>query len=414
MNSDKEKMIKSTHPVFLVVTAAFCFFSLNFAWAAEHAQTKDKVKPTATSTTKAKKTTTAVKQTSKTSSDSKTTVKTVSKAVVKTKPDTKIKVAKSVDPVRQAQKSATVFKDKTPKPKPPADSNPAKKIIVSATSVRVRSQPNANSKVLNTLNIGTVLSVLDKNSAWFQVKLADDKSGWVSKNVTLDFDSAKRSEITQKIAAKYIKSTVLSFADAAQIFDFLKSSPTGGSDLLADLQFKRLLALGIALKKIPFGKDDQNPYKDFVKTNENEIVYSEPSAEWYVRANAFWELHNQYKNLSIGEEIAWQAAQTQLPGECEGYVNCYLYNIRATDGEYLNFYPGGKYSKKALQNITYFLEPIIGDLKEKAVYSAAADISDRADFNRYLAELRKIISKVPYLEKAKTLKQINQLGEGYR
>ena len=292
--------------------------------------------------------------------------------------------------------------------------NRRKRIIVAATSVRIRSQPNASSKALNTLNIGTVLSVLDKNSAWFQVKLPDDKSGWISKNVTLDFDSAKRSEIIQKIAAKYAKSNGLNFTDEAQIFDFLKSSPTGSSELSADLQFKRLLALGIALKKIPFGKGDQNPYKDFIKANEDEIVYSEPSAQWYVRANSFWELHNQYKSLSIGEEIAWQAAQTQLPGECEGYVNCYLYNIRATDGEYLNFYPSGKYSKKALQNITYFLEPIIGDLKEKAVYSAAADISDRADFNRYLAELRKIISKVPYLEKAKTLKQINQLGEGYR
>ena len=258
------------------------------------------------------------------------------------------------------------------------------------------------------------MTVLDKNSTWYQVKLPDNKNGWIAKTITTGFDPAKRSETYQKIAAKYLKSSTLSFADASQIFDFLKSAPTGGSEVLADLQFKRFLALGAALKKIPFGKADRNPYENFVKANEDEIVYSEPAGEWYVRANAFWELHEQYKNLPISEEFAWQAAQTPLPGECEGYVNCYLYNIRATDGEYLNFYPGGKYSRKALQNITFYLEPIIGDLKEKAVYTAAADFSDRADFNRYLAELRKIISKVPHVEKAKTLQQINQLGEGYR
>jgi hypothetical protein len=88
--------------------------------------------------------------------------------------------------------------------------------------------------------------------------------------------------------------------------------------------------------------------------------------------------------------------------------------LRATDGEYLNFYPNGKYSKKALANITNLLEPIIADLGGKSVYAPPTDISDRAEFNRFLTELRTIISKMPDVDKTKTLQQINQLGEGYK
>lgn len=406
-NRVKRKMKKNTHQNILVLIFALCFFSFNFASAEGSAQTKTAAKPTPPP--KAKKSPTTVKPTPKPTPKTSTNSKPA-----KTAADSKTNIKKTTEGKSSAaQKSPTVSKNKTVDAKSAA-SKPSSQIIISVTSARVRSQPSTNSAVLDTLNIGTVLTVLDDNAAWYQVKLPDNKSGWIAKTIASSFDSAKRSETYQKIAAKYFKNNNLSFADASQIFDFLKSAPTGSSDLLADLQFKRLLALGAALKKIPFGKADRNPYRDFVKANEDKAVYSEPAGEWYVRAKVFWELHHQYKNLPISEEFAWQAAQTPLPGECEGYVNCYLYNIRATDGEYLNFYPGGKYSKKALQNITFYFEPIIGDLKEKAVYTAASDFSDRADFNRYLAELRKIISKVPYVEKAKTLKQINQLGEGYR
>jgi hypothetical protein len=80
----------------------------------------------------------------------------------------------------------------------------------------------------------------------------------------------------------------------------------------------------------------------------------------------------------------------------------------------LNFYPAGKFSRKSLTDLGGFLEPMVADSREKSVYTGPADISDRADFNKLLTELRTIISKVPYSEKAKPLGQIKQLGEAYR
>lgn len=314
-----------------------------------------------------------------------------------------------------AAKPAKIARNSTNE-KPIRKNDESSQIIVSATSARVRREPNANADTISVVEFGKILAVSDENAAWSKVRISGGQSGWISKSIVADFDDARRADIYRTILGKYFKDNKLDFAAASQIFDFLKTaSPrVKTDDDKADLSFKRLTALKAVLGAIPFGKSGQNPYKDFLAANEKEVVYSEPSAEWLVRSNVVWELHGQYKDLPVGEEIAWLGAQNRLPGECEGYVNCYLYLLRVTSGEYLNFYAGGKYGKEALSNIDEVLEPITADLKNKSIYNAATDISDRAEFNRLLTELRTIISKVPHVEKTQTLKLINQIGEGFR
>jgi len=400
-----------------VLVVVVCFLGFGSASAIGKAQTKSSAKTTIT--TKSKKPPMNTKATSKTSATPQKTKESVNlnskaKQGISKKEKNAGKTSGGTNSKSETAKLTTKQATKTtPKSKPKSVETP--QIIVSVTSARVRSEPDTKSNNVKTLNVGTILPVLDTNSGWYKVKFSDDKSGWISKTVSMDFDSAQIGVIYQSIVEKYFKGKEMNFADASQIYNFLKTIPNGISDeSAANLNFKRLLALSIALKKIPLENLDENSYKSFVKTNEKEIAYSDPAGQYYVRSDAFWQLHNKYKNFPIGEEIAWQAANNPLPGECEGYVNCYLYELRVTDGEYLNFYPGGKYSKKALQDIISLLEPLVADLKDKKIYTAATDISDRAEFNRYLVQLRTIISRIPHLEKSKALQQINQLGEGYR
>ena len=120
-----------------------------------------------------------------------------------------------------------------------------------------------------------------------------------------------------------------------------------------------------ALDSIPFDKTDSSPYKEFLKENADEIIYDEPSGKWNVRSDVFWELYNRYSAHKIGDEIAWQAALNPLPGECEGYINCHIYLLRAKAGEYLNFYPNGKHSKEALDDLTNLLAPLTADASAK-------------------------------------------------
>lgn len=333
------------------------------------------------------------------------------------------KTSKPNEPTPDAKKSSAAKTAKVPAARPDAkkpatDKRPARpaqtpetQIIVKVTSARVRQEPSLQAATLRNADIGTIFTVLENAAGWTRIKLPGRESGWISRTIIEDFKGADREKIYRRIADKYLPRN-LDFASAAQLFAFLTRAEKEVNS--ADLSFKRLLALRLALGAIPFENIGDNPFKGFTENHKKEIVYSEPSGRWYVRSELFWELHGENKQLEMGEEIAWQAAKNPLPGECEGYVNCYLYLLRVTDGEYLNFYPGGKHSRQALKNITDLLEPLAADAPVKQIYNAATDISDRADFNRLLTELRSIISNLSYVEKQKALRQIDQIAEGYR
>jgi hypothetical protein len=296
-------------------------------------------------------------------------------------------------------------------------------IVVAVTGGRIRSEPNLRSEVLKQSTIGTRFTVLEEKDGWYKLELAKAEKegeegtfGWISKSITSKYDDSKPGKIYQELVDKYFKRKSLSFNTAREIFEFLpeaadeaKTYETGG-----DLRLKHLLALSLTLKAIPINKQGEAPYSEFLEKYKNDVVYSEPAGEWYVRSEKFWQLHLRYQKHKIGEEIAWQAAGNPIPGECEGYINCYLYLLRVTDGEYLNFYPNGKYSRKSLVDVNNLLQPIVADLQTKSVYYTTSDITDRAEFNRILSELRKIISNTPHIEKQKILKQINLIAEGHR
>jgi hypothetical protein len=286
----------------------------------------------------------------------------------------------------------------------------------------VRSAATTSSTELRRLKLGTLLPVLDKTAAapiWYKVQLPAGSrvaTGWVSSTVAGSFDTAKTESTYRQLAAKNFKSEKMSFNDAVEVYEFLTrvSPEVKTNNIAAELGLKRLRSLAAALNAIGIMNSDKQPYKTFTNAQDKNIVYSEPAGQWFVRAELFWDLHKKYSDTSLGEEIAWAAARTSLPGECEGYVNCYLYLLRETDGEYLNLYPDGKHALEALKNITAYLEPIVADLKDKKIYSGPADLSDRAEYNRHLADLRMIISRLPLVEKDKPLRQIGLMAEAYR
>lgn len=440
-----------------ILVVVICFLSLNFAAAIGTAQTKNaksKPKPTPAKTKKSPtpepKT---VKAGSKGNSKAKTSPKTEKKsdksnssaktnAAKNTKSNQdKKSAAKTVKPMPKSAATKTahnarekVVKEKTeakPKTAQLSKSSPVKpvttptpqpvlnqKVIVSKISGYIRSEPDQNSSAVKSLQIGAILPVWEKRAGWYKVSISEGQNiynGWVANTNVTDFNFAVRDEIYRNIADLNFKKDAMDFAAAAELLDFLTGAQQqiNEENLLADLSLKRLLTLKAALQNVPNDRAQENPFRDFLQKNEKEIIYSEPAAEWLVRLDEFWRLHGQYKNLPIAEEIAWQAANNPIAGECEGYINCYLYKLRATFGEYLNFYPNGKHSREALAQIHDFLQPMATDARKKTVYYAASETVDRAECNKFLNELRMIISKVPHSEKAIAVQQLNQLAEGF-
>lgn len=382
----------------------------------KNASAKDKNSNKKPADTKSKPATAAAKNSKPSApANSKEKIAAVKKPVEKAKTPVKTPVKTPANP---AQTTNAKLTNSTPdKNIKPAEKEIAPQIIVNVTSARVRTEPTLSSSTVTFAKLGSLYPVLEQTARWYKVRLADsDKNGWISMEVANDFDTAKRDTIYGDLIRRYYKEDDRDFSTSAEVFEFLTRARDEASEekTKADLSFKRYNALRCALRSVPSGKSDENPYRDFLQKNDEEIVYNEPAGEWLVRANLLWELHSAYSKLPIGEEIAWQAANNPIPGECEGYTNCYIYLVRVTNGEYLNFYPNGKHAEQALKHLINFLEPIAADAQEKKIYTAPTDTSDRADFNQLLTELRNIISKLPYTEKSKAIQQINKIAEGYR
>ena len=373
--------------------------ALNFIGEATDAQTKNPKKPTPAPAK---------------SSSAKDAPKPP-KTSVKVKPEAARKEQSGSKSKADNQQSKTASKSEAD-PKPRAESATNEQIIVIATDSRIREQPKANASQVGSVKIGKLLPVLEKNALWQRVRYETDKSGWILKTATRNYEADNRDEIYQDIADKYAANKSLDFTTAAEVSDFLRTSQALAKKdhAKAELGLKRLQILARAMRAVPAGKGDAFPYKPFLQAHDKEVVYSEPSATWLVRSDLFWELHGKYTQSPIAEDIAWAAAKNTIPGECEGYVNCQLYALRAMEGEYLNFYPNGKYSRQALEFLTVSLGVMVADLDNKATFTPLADISDRAEFNRFLTELRTIVSKVSDAAKAKSLQHINSLGEGYK
>ncbi len=103
-----------------------------------------------------------------------------------------------------------------------------------------------------------------------------------------------------------------------------------------------------------------------------------------------------------------------MPGECEGFLTCYLSLMVRTEGEYLKRFPRGAHHAEALKNFAEMLEPIAADSIKKEIYQPPTDAAERADLQKSVAELRRIISLAVSPGKAAALKHLRTIGENYK
>lgn len=303
---------------------------------------------------------------------------------------------------------------------------PQQSLIVSGFNVYARENPSATATVIDQLIFGVIVratnrseseeTIADRKAFWHKVVLPNGKTGWIFGAFLKVFETARRENIYKQITAEKFKVPLRSFDENRELYEFLTKaqSEVKTPGVAAQIGLWRLLALKNTLGVIPFDNLNQPPYKDFAQQNSLNVVYNEPGGQWLVRSDRFWSLAKRYANLPIGEKIAWEAANNGLPGECEGYLNCYLYLLRVTYGEYLERYPKGAHSAESLKLIEDSLQPIVEDAEKKQIYNAPVDVSDRAEFYKSVSELRTIISRTGFFEKEAVLRLLDQIAEGYR
>ncbi len=290
-------------------------------------------------------------------------------------------------------------------------STPGGELVISSFSVPLRGDARATSAATSKVKYGTVVNVVDRNGSWYKISYSDGgrtKTGWVPASNASEV-GADRQRALRQLADKAYKPE-MDFGAASELYDLMGDV----NDTSGEFELKRLLVLRSALKGIPPGQSNSEPYSGFIRSHSDSVIYNEPAGVYVVASNQFWDLHTKYAKNVVSDSIAWEAAQNPLPGECEGYVNCYLFDMRMRFGEYLNFHPNGQHSAQALTDITNYLNPIVADIDRKQVYNGPTDVTDRAEFNNLIAELRTIVSRLGFVEKERTLQQLRQIAEAYR
>lgn len=270
----------------------------------------------------------------------------------------------------------------------------AEKITI-GTGVRVRATPSTSAAETGKLPLGTNFTSTQRTAAKVKVGSQSDYwyrldaplKGWVFGGLLRNFDPAKADTarlalIRDKLGAadklydSYEHQSPLSFADAVEVSQFANRAAAASKtpETQGELKLAYWRAVQISLFKIPLEGATEATYAAWLKQLGKQVFYTEPSAEYLVNPDNYWELADRHKRDTIGDAIAWQAANAFIGGECEGFISCLSGRSLMMEGEYLKRYPKGKHVESALQQANQSLAYIRQEWKNQADENTDVDL----------------------------------------
>ncbi|GAK60030.1 hypothetical protein U27_07017 [Candidatus Vecturithrix granuli] len=285
--------------------------------------------------------------------------------------------------------------------------------ILTASNVRIRQKPNASAPEVTKLALGTLVQELGRTPKqetigavqdyWYQIAIPDGQQGWIFGGFTMVYQETQREAIYQEITQARLKREQLNWFDQIDLVRFLThaSGEVSTPAIAAELKLARLRVLRQSLEPL------QNPPPEFqawIQEQQANIYYAEIQGTWLVLPNVFWDLYAEYQTLPIADDIAWEAAQNPVGGECEGYVPCHLSRINQSYGRYLTLYPTGKYTSTALHTISEELQNFTQH--KYTDYDRTGYLTLQNEIKR----LRSIVEATSIPEKVGVLEQLEQIA----
>jgi hypothetical protein len=285
---------------------------------------------------------------------------------------------------------------------------PAKR-LTNGSNVRLRTSPDATSPTVSELALGTELSVLERRTSadsWFRVRTDDGREGWVSGRLTTPFDSEHYIATVEAIAVAQLKSHSeirgTSFAVRVQLFDLIERTSRRVNDREVSARFAwyRLRSMVDVFAAIPFGADHDDPYERWVTNHWDEGLRDAPSGTWKIEPAFVLKIHDEYRETTAADDIAWFYVTNGAGGECQGFLPCYVGEIDALYGEYLRRHPGGRHREEAIATIEKNLD-IAGD----------RDALDCPSFRELLQSLASAITSSRSARTASALTALRKIAE---
>jgi SH3 domain-containing protein len=220
--------------------------------------------------------------------------------------------------------------------------------ITSASNVRLRASASESAAVVASLPLGTDLLTLDTSgdgATWTRVRTVAGQDGWLPSRLIRSLTTSNRLDVIEAIIQERLARKGDTFGPRAELIDLIERGGKDARDPEAAGRFALywLRAMSSGLEAVPFQRGKQSPYKEWLAARADSVVYSEPGGRWMVRIQRLWELHDQHARTSSADELAWAAVTNGLPGECEGFVPCYVRRLNLLEGEYLRRSALGRY-----------------------------------------------------------------------
>jgi len=291
--------------------------------------------------------------------------------------------------------------------------------ITTVSAMRARRAPQVTAEEIARLKLGTVVNAIARSTNqdtigsateyWYRVNLPNGQTGWLFGGLLLDYNASKRHEVVRQIIEARLKAENTDFADRQEIYNFAASSIGEAKDVSTRAEFEllKILALANWAMSFPFEGTDKSPYREWVKAHASEVVYNEFAGGYNLRSEVLWNLERKYHTLPIADRIAWEAAQTLPPSDCEGDEACGFF---LSEGEikYLSLYPGGAYAAEALKNVTEALsDEVIKFANEKGGDKYA--LEQRTELKKLLASLRLAVAKTSTPERNELVKKLERI-----
>ncbi|WP_020394720.1 SH3 domain-containing protein [Thiolinea disciformis] len=295
--------------------------------------------------------------------------------------------------------------------------------FVTASGVRVRAAPNTASAEKARLNLGDQVTAIqrtheklpvDSTSAyWYALK---QPQGWVAGNYLVEAPVGQEEQLWLQLAKQRLQKTGISFLDQADLYRFIdKTIPNiKNTAIKAEMELLRLLALQETLNTISSNsimndsRRSDKAYTDWLAQYRKsfDLFDDEISGRWLIPVKYYWHLADKYAKTQAGDELAWQASQASLGGECEGDISCNLHRESLTRGEYLRRFPAGKYVNQSLIELKEVLDFIHSELKSQPNYFKDAKDTLKP-IQALIKSLNRVSSQAP--KQAKVLKSLKSL-----
>ena len=169
----------------------------------------------------------------------------------------------------------------------------------------------------------------------------------------------------------------------------------------------KTLALANSALVVVTEQSNKSPYREWLKAHSAEVIQNEFAGGYQLRSDVLWTLERKYHNLPVADRIAWEAAETFPPSDCEGDEVCHAF-IEEGEIKYLSLHPTGAHAAEALKNIADVLtDEVIKFANDKGGDKYA--VEQRTELKKLLSSLRLALAKTTAPGKNEVTKRLDQI-----